>query len=133
MLENARFYKLFRFGIVGGLATLLYFSMAWWLTVSVEIQATVASLTAYSVATLYSYTAHKFYTFRSNNNHSRELPQFLVLTMIGVILASAIPAIFTTWLEWHAGYALAITCFLIPMINFIGMEKFVFRPDSQSR
>lgn len=130
MPERARFYRLFRFGIVGGCATLVYFSLAWWLSVSLEIQATVASFAAYSVATLYSYIAHKFFTFRSNNNHSRELPQFLALTLIGYIFASALPAIFTTWLEWHAGYALAFTCVLIPLINFIGMEKFVFRSDN---
>ncbi|MET4058996.1 putative flippase GtrA [Arthrobacter sp. UYP6] len=93
-----------KFGTVGAFAFVVDNGL-WWLLYHgvLEGSATKARLISASVATLFSWVANRFWTFRRRrqNNVTRELVLFLIINGVGIVISSG----FT----WVAQYPLGIT------------------------
>lgn len=113
-----------RFALIGVGATLLYAVLA--LLMSDALPPVPASLAAYAVATAFSYLGHKFVTFVSEGAHRTEMPRFLVLTLAGFGIATALPAVLTSMLGWPPAIAVLLTCVLVPAVNFFVLDRWVF-------
>jgi putative flippase GtrA len=125
---------LMRFGLIGIAATALYAALAIvfmnWEWVGLTI--VQASLAAYAAAALFSYLAHKFVTFMSRGRHRTEAPRFLLLTATGLAVAYAAPALLTGMLGLPGIVPVLVTCILIPALNLLLLDRWVFarrRPD----
>jgi len=120
--------ELARFGVVGAAATALYAAMAFLLTHWLWLGLTPgeASLVAYIVAAAFSYLAHKSVTFLSTGPHRLEGLRFLALSAIGIVVAFAAPSILTGALGFDPIFAILSTCVLVPVINFVVMDRWVF-------
>ncbi|MBT1157283.1 GtrA family protein [Aminobacter anthyllidis] len=117
-----------RFGLVGIAATGLYAALAiifaeldWIGFTPVE-----ASLAAYAGAALFSYLAHRSITFISNGSHRSEGPRFVLLTAAGLAIAYIAPAVLTGGFSLHPGFAILVTCILVPAVNFFVLDRWVF-------
>lgn len=119
-----------RFGSVGIAATVLYFALALAIERSGAVGATPASLIAYSLAALFSYFAHRNFTFSSSRPHGVAVPRFTVTTICGALLALALPLVLHDWLRWSAVIALAAVCIVVPITNLVLLRLWVF---SESR
>jgi putative flippase GtrA len=125
-----------RFGLVGIAATVLYAVLA---TVLVEsewmgLTPVQASLAAYVAAAVFSYLAHKSVTFMSSGPHRSEAARFVLLTATGFGIAYAVPALLTMKLGLSPIIAILVTCLLIPAINLLMLDRWVFaqrRPGRQ--
>lgn len=113
-----------RFALVGIGATVLYGVLAMFL--GHALPPVQASFTAYAIATAFSYLGHKFITFLSHGAHRAELPRFLVLSAVGFAIATALPALLTEGLAWPPSVAVLLTCALVPVINLVVLDRWVF-------
>ncbi|WP_292406903.1 GtrA family protein [Mesorhizobium sp.] len=124
-----------RFGLVGIAATILYAVLATVLVKSewIGVSPVQASLAAYAAAAVFSYLAHKSVTFISSGSHRSEAARFLLLTVTGFGIAYAVPALFTMKLGLSPIFAVLITCLLIPAVNLLVLDRWVFAQRGPGR
>jgi putative flippase GtrA len=118
--------KLLRFGLVGIAATAIYAVLALAGGAVLGLGAVAASIAAYGIAGLFSYLAQKRLTFRSDGDHAREAPRFGLLALAGWAIAAGAPALLTGQLGLPAVVPIAVTCVLVPVVNFLAMDRLVF-------
>ena len=94
LVEGAWSLRLSHFLLIGMASTALYAILALALSYIQGIGVTAASILAFGIAAIFSYAGHKYITFVSGGAHRFELPRFLVLTAVGMILVTALPALF---------------------------------------
>jgi len=117
-----------RFGLVGIAATILYAALAAAFVKSewFGFSPIRASLAAYAAAALFSYLAHRSVTFMSRGSHRSGAPRFLMLAAIGFAIAYGAPALLTAKLGLPLIFPIMITCLLVPAINFVVLDRWVF-------
>ncbi|WP_264793804.1 GtrA family protein [Arthrobacter mangrovi] len=92
-----------KFGTVGGVAFVIDNGLYWWLINGPMSQSEVkARLVSASVATLFSWLANRYWTFRDRRqpNPVRELIMFVVINVIGMLISAGC--------VWVAKYLLEI-------------------------
>jgi putative flippase GtrA len=121
-------WRLVRFGLVGGVSTVIYAVFAWVFTVPFGAPPVVASLVAYCFGAVFSFTAHRRITFRSDRPIGEQAPRFAGISFAGWIVAILSPLVLTD--AWHlpAVVAIVFASIAVPIMSFIGLERFVFRP-----
>ncbi|MEV7647512.1 GtrA family protein [Arthrobacter sp. NPDC089319] len=93
-----------KFGTVGGIAFILDNGVYWWLINGPMDDSVVkARFVSASVATLFSWVANRYWTFRHRRqaNALRELVLFIVINVIGMVISAGC--------VWIARYPLEIT------------------------
>ncbi len=124
--------KLVRFGFAGAAATLCYAFAAYLLEAQFSFAPTMAAALAYAIATSFSYLTQRSFTFRSDVAHETALPRFLLLSAFGALLAIGSAQIFGVMLGWRSIAQIGVTCALVPVINFLVMERLIFRTRAAS-
>ncbi|WP_292534033.1 GtrA family protein [Mesorhizobium sp.] len=120
--------RLIKFALVGIAATVLYalcaclFSSAG----SRYLSPATASVAAYAVAAIFSYLGHKFFTFMSAGSHQFEAPRFAALTGSGLAAAYLLPLLLVGQLGLPVAIPILLTCILIPVVNFVVLERWIF-------
>lgn len=120
-------WRIVRFGIVGVGSTLIYAVLAWIFTVRMEMPAVVGSILAYCCGAVFSYTTHRRVTFRSRQSVRHEAPRFAGISFAGWIVAIISPLILTNAWGLPPIVAIVFASVAVPILSFIGMERFVFR------
>jgi len=112
--------------MIGGLAALGYFIISLLLVIYFSLSVATAGLIAYLVMIPVAYVGHKSHTFQSNGLHRFEFPRFIFSAVIGTILSSLIPWIFTSIIYLKPAIGFSVACIAVPLINFILLKKYVF-------
>jgi len=120
-------WRLVRFGMVGGLATVIYAVFAWAFTVWLGLPAVVGSILAYCLGAIFSYLAHRTITFRSDRPIAEEAPRFAGISFAGWIVAIISPLVLTNAWGLPPIVAIVFASVAVPIMSFIGLERFVFR------
>jgi len=116
-----------RFGFVGLCATMLYVVLAlFFATAFPQWPSAIAALAAYALAGLFSYVAHKLFTFASDGRHGREAPRFAVVSLAGFALAALLPLVLHDLMGLSLVIPVMLTATLVPAINFVALRWFVF-------
>lgn len=117
-----------RFALVGVGATLLYAVLAALLSSGdpATLHSSAASVAAYAMASVFSYAGHRVFTFVSGGAHRVEAPRFVVLTLSGLAVSFALPAIVTGAFDGPVAVSIALTCLLVPVINYFALRLWVF-------
>ncbi len=115
-----------RYGKIGIAATVLYLAAASGLRL-VGMGTGTASTFAYVAACSVSYLGHRSYTFRSDAEHRRALPRFLVVSLVGLGIAAVLPSLVErlTPFDAHIGF-LAVTV-AVAGCSFVSLRLAVFR------
>ena len=119
--------RLATFASIGAVATVGYAVIAEGLAFF-GLKPVLASLVAYGICACWSYLGHKRFTFGSPAPHHIEAPRFVVATVAGVLVATAMPLLFARFFGPSPYFAVLATCILVPIISFIASQRFVFRP-----
>jgi putative flippase GtrA len=118
--------RLLTFASVGAVATIGYAIIAEGLAFA-GLEALWASLIAYAICATWSYLGHKYFTFGSAGSHHVEAPRFVITTLVGLLIAIAMPLLFARLFGPSPYFAILATCILVPIISFIASQRFVFR------
>lgn len=119
--------RILRFAAIGGLSTLIYALGT--LTLSDRhfgLPATVAAITAYAAAAVFSYCGHRFVTFMSDGTVGFEVIRFACVTAIGFMLSVGLATILTDVAGFPPAVPVVLASVLVPVLNFIVLRKFVF-------
>jgi len=122
--------RISRFALVGIVSTLLYALLAMAFSELTRWPAAVGSLVAYVLAGVFSYTAHRSFTFRSDRSHRQAAPRFIGLSLVGYGIATAAPLLLTDWAGLPNVFAVGLTSLLVPALNFVLMRAMVFTSPS---
>ncbi|MGB8843266.1 MAG: GtrA family protein [Aliidongia sp.] len=125
MISRAFSLKLGRFGVVGLVSTLIYAVIAAIGNNWTALPAEAVNSIAISISGLWSYIGHYRFTFRSDAAHGSSLARFFVLFALGYAVSSGIVLV-SDRLGWQRNLATAIIVIIIPVINFVAMQLWVF-------
>ncbi len=117
--------RLAKFASIGMAATVIY-GIGASLLAAGPLAPAAASLSAYAIAALFSYAGHKFFTFTSAGAHRFEAPRFIVLNFFGLAVSYVLPGLLTARLGMHVAVPILLTCVLIPVVNFVVLDRWVF-------
>ena len=95
-IKDAR--RLIRFGMVGALASGVYYALLWIMVEIFSVSILVATSAAFIFVTIENYILHYTWTFRSTNAHAEAFPRFLVMNLVGFGI---------NWLVMYAGAVVA--------------------------
>ena len=124
-LSRADIARLFRFGLVGGTASLLYAVVAYGLIKS-GVSNVLSSVFAYAVAIPVSFAGQKYFTFNADGKVPVELSLFLVTQAIGLVLAALIMGVAEQMFSGSPIPAIVCVVIAIPILNFIIMTYVIF-------
>jgi putative flippase GtrA len=130
---SARMRQVVSFGAIGAISTLAYATFAFLLTMSDAMPAWTASGVAYAVTSVFSYLCHKRLTFRSSVSHGEAVPRFLLSNSIGYTIALLLPMLLSDHLRAPPALAIFLTIVIVPILNFLLLDRFVFRPRTHRR
>jgi putative flippase GtrA len=117
--------RLSRFAAIGILSTALYAVLALVFN-GLGLEATGASVLAFGLASVFSYTGHKYVTYASGGRHAFELPRFLALSAAGLAVVSMLPALLTGLLGLPAAVPILLACIVVPIVNYVVLGRWVF-------
>lgn len=111
--------------MVGVLSTSLYYLFALFFQKLFVDNRVVASILAYCLSAVFSFSAHKQYTFiGSTGSLKGEVIKFMIVTTVGLMLAALIPFILS---NYDSKYIYLITASIIPAVTFVLMKFVVFK------
>ena len=85
MMDTLKNSKIVRFGVIGGINTLLDFGLLFVFNKLLGIDVIVANIMSTTIAFLFSFTMNKKYTFKtSGTDVKREFILFVVVTLFGL-------------------------------------------------
>jgi putative flippase GtrA len=111
---------------VGGSTAFIYLIVAIGATHILAAPPLWASLGGFVAAMPLSYLGHKLLTFRSVGKHREELPRFVIVYIVGLLISAVVPE--GTVARWHwpplVGYLAA--CVSVPTLNYVLMWFWIF-------
>jgi putative flippase GtrA len=118
--------ELIRFGGVGGLTTVVYFSLLWLLTRLLSAPMWVLVTLAYLPPLVLAYVLHRSFTFRSQKGHGAAGPRFIVVQLAGLVINSLV-----IWLGvdvWHFNFVLVqlVAIGIQVLLTYLGQKLFAF-------
>lgn len=126
--EDAKllFWKLVRFGAVGGTSTVLFAGLTWLMVEKAGMHPVLATIAAYMLLLAPNFLAHKYFTFGSSGEVARESSKFLIVHGLNIGLsAGGMAAIGHAQLDYRWG--ILFSAIAVPIIVFIVMNFWVFR------
>jgi len=127
LVRSPALRTLVAFGSVGIAATAVHFAVGLSLVNSGTATPFMANILAFLCAYLCSYVGHHRFTFRSNAAHSRALPRFFAVAVLGLVLNQVIVYVCVNLVGWSYLVALVIVVSLVPAIIFVAGKFWAFK------
>jgi putative flippase GtrA len=127
MLKQELILRLLRFGVTGGLVTLVFMGLNWYF--APRLGADLAYLAAYPLAVILHFCLNKWWTFGCERvDSTRQFGEYLVMVLVTFLIQAAVfktLTYFTTLPSWlAAGAANAAQM----MVTFFVMQRRIFAP-----
>lgn len=119
--------QLFRFGIVGVLATVTHVTIV---TILVEVFAVpvlTSNFFAFCTAVFVSYFGNLKWVFGKEADHRSFFPRFVFAAVTGLGLNQGIMYLLVERLGWDYRLGLAVVIFVVPFLTFLMNRFWVFR------
>lgn len=127
-VDRALVLKFLRFCVVGGISTAA-FSVLTWLAVSrLHFDPTWATVACYLVLVPPNFVAHRSFTFVSKGHISREGLRFISLHAFNLMLSTLGMKLISDVFGQDYRWGIAFSAFIVPVIVFIVLNYWVFRP-----
>lgn len=118
-----------RFIAVGLAATATHFLVMLFAVESAGIDPVLATIPAFAIAFLVSYSCNRRWTFRATAPHFGLVARYLTLALAGMALNALIMHVSVHQLQWSYLVGFAIGVVVVPAFSFAGARYFVFRAD----
>jgi len=112
-------FKIFRFLLVGGSATLIQFTLLFLFIEQLNSDKIFAAVAAYSLSTVYNYGMSYVCVFVSTSKHSSAFPKFLLIAVLGLIFNTIIFWVFSEYLKTNYLIAQSIATCCVLSWNFV--------------
>lgn len=119
--------QLFRFGVVGGVATLLNSAVFIILVNALKIEPLLGNFLAFLAAFSVSYFGHSWWTFKHTRHSKEKVMKFLLTSLIGLAVNSAFVWILMHKLHQSAYVATLPMIFVTPLFIFFINKSWVFK------
>ena len=122
--------RLLRYGIAGGLATILYFLVTISVVEFLALDAVLGTVVATAVVTVVSYALNRQWVFESSRGHASAFPRFVFMTVISFGLNAGIMHLTVNVIGWWYVTGLFLTTAIVPATNFFVNYLWIFKdPD----
>jgi putative flippase GtrA len=119
--------KLLRYGGVGVIGTILYSGLTGLFVEVLYLPPIIASVGAFLFALPVVYWGHREISFRANAQGNHQVPRFVITMSAAFFVSSLSVFVVVNELNSHYGFALLVTMILVPLVNFVVLDKWVFR------
>src|ERR1700722_2555437 len=129
--------ELLKFGVVGGIGAVIDLGGAAVLHGEFHVEALAAKAVSTIIATVLTYLGSRFWTFKHRENQAlgRELALFIVLNLIGLVIAEVVIAIVTYGLGLHSqleyNAASVIGTGLATIFRYFAYRQWVFTAPAE--
>jgi len=119
-------FKLFRFAIVGGSATLLYGVFVLIIHALADPPALAGHTLAYALAVPVSYLGQRSFTFRYRGPEGRAVRRFLITVTVAFVISTAAVWLCDAVLGLPYYVGMLVTMAVVPLVSFAAMLLWVF-------
>ena len=131
LFSYGRLAQLFRFGIVGAIATAVHISVVVSLVESTVISdPLVANIVAFCCAVLVSYFGHNYWTFQHRQHSTKQFARFVLITLSALGLNQIILYVATRLIGLDYKIGLIFVILLVPIFTYFLARLWVFRTVS---
>jgi Predicted membrane protein len=126
--DYARANRLFKFGVVGGAATVSYFLLGLLFVNVLCFPPLLGNSLAYALSFVVSYLGQCLWTFEAKSgSHLKMLPRFAIAQGIGLLINSCI---IVACMRFGLGYepSMIVAIFLVPVFVYLVCKFWVFTP-----
>jgi putative flippase GtrA len=119
--------QFFKYGIGGGLAFIITFSLTYFLTEKIRIYYLISAILGYFAGFLINFIFQAFITFRTKTEfYFQRFLKFVFFQIIGLAFYSFLLAFFTEVFNIYYLYSLILSSGLTYILNFCLAKIFVF-------
>ncbi|GKX28583.1 membrane protein [Vallitalea longa] len=131
IMQDERFQKIFRYVFIGGLTTLVNFTVFWLFTYLLNINLNIANVISIICAVIFAYVTNKIFVFRSKCDSTKEflLEAFSFFSSRGVTMLIEVGGVYvlTSWLQIEAMISKVIISIIVLVLNYLFAQLLVFR------
>ena len=119
--------RLARFGVVGVMSGLVFLVCTVFLAGFLSLEPKIASAVGYIVSMLPNFLGNRQFSFKSKGRLLDELPRYLVLHGCNFLFTIGLMGAAVDILRLHFGFGAVAATILVPLVNFVAMNQWVFR------
>ena len=125
--NNKLMMQIIKFGIVGGIATIIDFAVFYILHEVLGINTIISNVCSFTVSVVYNYIASIKWVFDvdKNKNKKTQFVLFIVFSLIGMGINTAIVYICTDLMNLYSMIGKVIATGVVMVFNFITRKKFL--------
>jgi len=127
LLNNPIITLLFRYGIVGVVASVVHFSIALFMFKYMQINFFISHFIGFLFGLFTAYFGHYFYSFKDSEQHGKRFPKFLVTALVALILHQGGAYVFVKHLGLdYSSRVLPLLVVTVPVFTFLLNKFWVF-------
>ncbi len=127
--NNPTTQLLFRYGIVGVLASVVHFSIALFSYKVLQINFFVSHFSGFLFGLFTAYFGHYFYSFNDNQKHQKRFPKFVITSLTALVLHQGGAYTLVNWVKLdYSSRVLPMLVVIVPVFTFLLNKFWVFSP-----
>ena len=119
--------SIIKFGIVGGLTAVLYFSLFALFWRILELHYQIAISLAYFISVTFYFLANRKFTFQSTGNTSRQLPRYGLLLLINYFVTLIVMHITVELFSFLPYFGIVASVGITFIINYQVSKRWIFK------
>lgn len=124
--KNKLFIQIFKFGIVGGIATLIDMSFLYVFKEICKFPIEIANTLSFSIAVIYNYIASTKWVFDvDKENSKRKFCLFIIFSIIGLIINDGIMYVLSRWTPIYYMISKIVATLFVMVFNFVTRKLFL--------
>ncbi len=118
---------MFKYAAVGAMSAVVDFGVLFVLTDWFGVYYLVSATASFILSAIVNYTLNRNWTFRSNGQRRKQVPIFLTIAILGILLNNNI--MYVSVEHWHLHYlwAKVIAAAIVTIWNFFGNKYLTFK------
>ncbi len=127
LASNQLFQQIFKFGIVGGIATIIDWVVYYLLCNVFSIDPLISNILSFSISVIYNYIASVKWVFHVNTTKSKKkmFLEFMFFSILGLILTEILLVIGIKLLLFNEMFVKIIATAIVMVFNFITRKIFL--------
>ncbi len=119
--NNKLLIQIFKFGIVGGIATIIDFIIYYICYNSIGLDPLIANIIAFSISVIYNFYASVKWVFDVDNEKNKKVifVEFIVLAIVGLVISELLLYLFIDKLNIHKMISKILATVIVMIFNFV--------------
>ena len=128
MTPRKTIFQIFRFGLVGIIATFIHVSVAF-LSEIFGLGFQASNFVGFASAVLFSFLGNKNYTFKAKGKHSAYLTRFFGLSVLNYCASAFIILLVSQSLGYPFALSLFAIVVVLPTLSFLVQKFWIFKSE----